>query len=343
MSLILLANNNAKSVLASGVSASATVITVSSGSGVLFPTPSPGVSYFKLTIIDAATKTINEIMHVTSVSGDVMTVIRGQEGTTARVWSTNDIVANLMTAGSLLSFLQISNNLSEIKDAGQNAVNEARYNLGISDSSGFVGRSLGAPKTFYANGTYTRSALARFAKITIVGGGGGGGGCQASNNTETFSGAGGGAAATIVVWVDLSVAISYAITIGKGGKGGVGAVSGADGGTTSFASLFSAPGGKGGVKSGVSNTAGGAGGIAAAGDIRINGGTGSDGQTGTSLLTGNGGASYFGGGGRAGAQAGIAGAAPGSGGGGAYDLGFTSTAYTGGDGADGILILEEFA
>lgn len=39
----------------------------------------------------------------------------------------------------------------------------------------------------------------------------------------------------------------------------------------------------------------------------------------------------------------IAGAAPGSGGGGAYDLGFTSTAYTGGDGADGILILEEFA
>ena len=60
-------------------------------------------------------------------------------------------------------------------------------------------------------------------------------------------------------------------------------------------------------------------------------------------MTGNGGASYFGGGGRAGAQAGIAGAAPGSGGGGAYDLGFTSTAYTGGAGADGILILEEFA
>ncbi|HFW6941926.1 TPA: glycine-rich domain-containing protein [Escherichia coli] len=272
-----------------------------------------------------------------------MTVIRGQEGTTARVWSTNDIVANLMTAGSLLSFLQISNNLSEIKDAGEDAVNEARYNLGISDSSGFVGRSLGAPKAFYANGTYTRSPLARYAKVTLTGAGGGGGGCQASNNTETFSGAGGGAGATIVVWVDLSAASSYAITVGKGGKGGVGAVSGADGGATSFASLFSAPGGKGGVKSGVSNTAGGAGGTATAGDIRINGGTGSDGQTGTRLLTGNGGASYFGGGGRAGSQAGIAGAAPGSGGGGAYDLGFTGTAFTGGDGATGMAIVEEFA
>lgn len=170
MTLKLLANNNAKSVLAAGISASATVITVGSGAGALFPAPVSGESYFKLTVTDAATKTINEIMHVTSVSGDVMTVIRGQEGTTARVWSTNDIVANLMTAGSLLSFLQISNNLSEIKDAGDDAVNEARYNLGISDSSGFVGRSLGVPKAFYANGTYTRSALARFAKITLVGG-----------------------------------------------------------------------------------------------------------------------------------------------------------------------------
>lgn len=343
MALKLLANNNAKSVLAAGISASATVITVGTGAGSLFPSPVSGQSYFKLTITDAATKTISEIMHVTSVSGDVMTVIRGQEGTTARVWSTNDIVANLMTAGSLLSFLQISNNLSEIKDAGDDAVNAARYNLGISDSSGFVGRSLGAPKAFYANGTYTRSPLARYAKVTLTGGGGGGGGCQASNNTETFSGAGGGAAATVVVWVDLSAASTYAITIGKGGKGGVGAVSGGDGESSSFAGLFSAPGGKGGVKSGISNTAGGAGGTATVGDVRINGGTGSDGQTGSSLLPGNGGASFFGGGGRAGAQAGIAGTAPGSGGGGAYDLGFTGTAFTGGDGANGMAIVEEFA
>ncbi|HGW1001391.1 TPA: hypothetical protein ACNPUC_005602 [Raoultella planticola] len=178
MALKLLANNNAKSVLAAGISAYATVITVGTGAGALFPVPVSGQSYFKLTITDAATKTISEIMHVTSVSGDVMTVIRGQEGTTARVWSTNDIVANLMTAGSLLSFLQISNNLSEIKDAGEDAVNAARYNLGISDSSGFVGRSLGAPKAFYTNGSYTRSPLARYAKVTLTGAGGGGGGCQ---------------------------------------------------------------------------------------------------------------------------------------------------------------------
>ncbi|MBE8939690.1 hypothetical protein G9445_06875 [Escherichia coli] len=32
-----------------------------------------------------------------------------------------------------------------------------------------------------------------------------------------------------------------------------------------------------------------------------------------------------------------------SGGGGAYDLGFTGTAFTGGDGANGMAIVEEFA
>lgn len=131
MAMKLLASNNAKSVLAAGISASATVITVGTGAGELFPVPVPGQSYFKLTITDAATKTISEIMHVTSVSGDVMTVIRGQEGTTPRVWSTNDIVANLMTAGTFTSCLQIANNLAEIKDAGSEALDQALSNIGF--------------------------------------------------------------------------------------------------------------------------------------------------------------------------------------------------------------------
>lgn len=131
MALKLLANNNAMSVLAAGISASATVITVGTGAGALFPVPVSGQSYFKLTITDAATKTISEIMHVTSVSGDVMTVIRGQEGTTPRVWSTNDIVANLMTAGTFTSCLQTANNFSEIKDAGSEALDQALSNIGF--------------------------------------------------------------------------------------------------------------------------------------------------------------------------------------------------------------------
>ncbi|MFI3411238.1 gp53-like domain-containing protein [Citrobacter braakii] len=101
MALTLLAANNAHTVLAAGISASATSLTVNSGTGSLFPAPSAGVSFFKLTLIDAATGQLTEIMHVTARTGDTMTIDRGQEGTTARAWSANDIAANMMTAGTL--------------------------------------------------------------------------------------------------------------------------------------------------------------------------------------------------------------------------------------------------
>ncbi|WP_395264894.1 hypothetical protein V1605_18265 [Enterobacter soli] len=101
MALTLLAANNAQTVLAAGISASATSMTVNSGTGSLFPAPSAGVSFFKLTLIDAATGQLTEIVHVTARSGDTMTIDRAQEGTTARAWSANDIAANMMTAGTL--------------------------------------------------------------------------------------------------------------------------------------------------------------------------------------------------------------------------------------------------
>ncbi|HBW1726774.1 TPA: hypothetical protein N3424_000224, partial [Klebsiella quasipneumoniae subsp. quasipneumoniae] len=175
MALKLLANNNAKSVLAAGISASATVITVGTGAGALFPVPVSGQSYFKLTITDAATKTISEIMHVTSVAGDVMTVIRGQEGTTARVWSTNDIVSNMITAGTFDSMLQIANNFSEIKSAGKESQAAARNNIGVGDLSGYVGRLVNV-QTFNSSGTYTRTDGAIKGIVHVVGAGGGGGG-----------------------------------------------------------------------------------------------------------------------------------------------------------------------
>lgn len=101
MALTLLAANNAQTVLAAGINATATSLTVNSGTGALFPSPSAGVSYFKLTLIDAATGQLSEIVHVTARTGDTMTIARAQEGTTARAWSANDIAANMMTAGTL--------------------------------------------------------------------------------------------------------------------------------------------------------------------------------------------------------------------------------------------------
>lgn len=101
MSLTLLASNNASTVLASSINASATTLTVNTGAGSLFPSPVSGTSFFKLTLVDAATGQLTEIVHVTARAGDVMTIERAQEGTAARVWSANDIAANMMTAGTL--------------------------------------------------------------------------------------------------------------------------------------------------------------------------------------------------------------------------------------------------
>ena len=101
MALSLLAANNAQTVLAAGISSTATSLTVNTGTGTLFPSPVTGTSFFKLTIIDAATGSLTEIVHVTARNGDVFTIQRGQEGTVPRAWSANDIAANMMTAGTL--------------------------------------------------------------------------------------------------------------------------------------------------------------------------------------------------------------------------------------------------
>lgn len=196
-------------------------------------------------------------------------------------------------------------------------------------------------RTLTSSAIYTPTAGTKAIKVTLVGGGGGGGGCQASATSSTFSGGGGGAGATVIAWIT-SPASSYSVTIGTGGAGGIGAAAGSAGGSSVFGSL-TAGGGGGASRTSATNTPGGAGGTATGGLVNIRGGDGSDGQTGTYFVTGNGAPSYMGGGGRAGAGGGIVGKAPGSGGGGAYDTALSGTSYTGGAGAAGIVMIEEYS
>ncbi|ABP59733.1 hypothetical protein [Enterobacter sp. 638] len=135
MALLLLAANNAQSVLAAGISASATTMTLNTGTGALFPSPVSGTSFFKLTFIDAATGQISEIVHVTARSGDSLTIVRAQEGTVARAWSVNDIAANMMTAGTLSYILD---NYATIASLGTAATKDVGTGAGqIPDMSSF--------------------------------------------------------------------------------------------------------------------------------------------------------------------------------------------------------------
>ena len=214
-----------------------------------------------------------------------------------------------------------------------------RY-LGLGDTSGYVGRWLNT-RVFTSSGTYTPTPGTKRIRVTITGGGGGGGGCKAISNNETFFGAGGGAGGTVITTLILTKD-SYPVTIGAGGAGGVSATNGLKGGDSSFGSVI-APGGAGGGKVGITNTNGGNGGVPSTGGINIIGGNGGDGQSGNIGVSGEGGTSHWGGGGRAGAGGGVSGKAYGSGGGGAYDAGYSGTSMTGGKGAAGICIIEEFA
>ncbi|HAV8808993.1 TPA: hypothetical protein JLD87_000035 [Escherichia coli] len=256
-------------------------------------------------------------------------------------------LAGLTTAADKLPYFTGNDtaSLTTLTNVGRNILAKASTQaviqyLGLGDTSGYVGRLVNT-RVFTSSGAYTPTPGTKRIRVTITGGGGGGGGCKAISNNETFFGAGGGAGGTIIS-IMTPTQNSYPVTIGAGGAGGVSATNGTRGGNSVFASLI-APGGEGGGKVGVTNTNGGNGGVPSTGDIRITGGDGGDGQSGNIGVSGEGGTSYWGGGGRAGAGGGVRGRAFGSGGGGAYDAGYSGTSMTGGKGADGVCIIEEFA
>lgn len=94
----LIFKNNFEVALAQPTTTSDTTITIRSGSG--FPTLAANERVVA-TIVDAATGLQFEIITVTAVVGDVLTVQRAQEGTAARAWAAGDMLSIRTTAASL--------------------------------------------------------------------------------------------------------------------------------------------------------------------------------------------------------------------------------------------------
>jgi len=122
--------NNAKTTLASNLSNSATSATVTDGS--VFPSLSAG-EFFLLTFDDG---TNNEICKCTARSGNTLTIVRAQEGTTARAFSSGDAAEGRVTAGVLET---IQENIAA-KSANQTVYNATTassatdYDIGIDPS-----------------------------------------------------------------------------------------------------------------------------------------------------------------------------------------------------------------
>lgn len=96
--MAVLVKNNAYSTLASGITATATTITVAAGTGSRFPAAG-GADYFYATLIDTSNNL--EVVKVTSRSTDTLTVVRGQDGTTGRIYSAGARIELRVTAALL--------------------------------------------------------------------------------------------------------------------------------------------------------------------------------------------------------------------------------------------------
>lgn len=100
--MVAIFTNNATGKLGSDVAVGDTSIILQTGMGAPFPSPSGG-DYFPATLVKSDGTL--EIVKCTARSGDVITVVRSQEGTTAKAFSIGDRVSLRITACSLVDFI----------------------------------------------------------------------------------------------------------------------------------------------------------------------------------------------------------------------------------------------
>lgn len=162
MALILFANN-AASTLAGPITNTATTANLASGTGVLFPSPSGG-NYFTLTFVDAATGLTNEIVYVTNVTGDTVTMTRAQESTTGKPWLAGDLAINMVTAGTMTAMVQQASlaptRVVTASGAFATTTNDANGYVGLNRLSSPAASSTTLPTGAIAGQTYTVQDLA---------------------------------------------------------------------------------------------------------------------------------------------------------------------------------------
>ncbi len=229
---------------------------------------------------------------------------------------------------------------------------------GAPASSGTLTRASGSGDatitfgSFAVLATYTSPASVKLLKVILIGPGGGAGGCDSAVAQSAASGGGGGGG-TVIKWIT-SPAATYRYAIGtKGTKGSAGANGGNSGPSSVFGESqtlnLEAQGGTGGFPGVATATSGytraGNGGSGVNGDINISGGNGQLGLTFTTTDArgGDGGGSYLGAGifGQTANSVGTIATDFGSGGGGCAQKN-GGGAKQGGDGATGLLLVEEF-
>ena len=181
--MVMKFTNNATSTLASGITSSATSLTVATGNGALFPTLGAG-DYFYCTL--ANTSGTVEIVKVTARSTDTFTVTRGQDGTSGVAWNSGDKVELRLVAASLndIPKLDEANTFTAANALGTPAsivltnatsvpVNQATGTLAVGNGGTGLTSTPANGALDIGNGTnFTRTTLTAGTGITVTNGAG---------------------------------------------------------------------------------------------------------------------------------------------------------------------------
>lgn len=165
--MTILFTNNAATTLASGITNSATSLTVASGTGSLFPTLS-GSNIFYATLQNASSGTPIEIVKVTARSGDTFTIVRAQDNTTASAFNSGDKVELRLPAVVLNDFPQedSANTFTGNQTFNGTSANVALTVLNIDEPANVVGSAPSSTTNYYVNSGsvqyYTTNAANNF-------------------------------------------------------------------------------------------------------------------------------------------------------------------------------------
>lgn len=110
--------NNASSTLASAINNSTTTVSIASGDASKFPALAAG-EWFPLTVVDASGNI--EVMRVTARSSATLTVVRGQEGTTARAFAAGSKCDLRLTAAAAVAPALATDATAVTQAAGDNS------------------------------------------------------------------------------------------------------------------------------------------------------------------------------------------------------------------------------
>ena len=150
--------NNATTTLAAAINTSATALSLATGTGTLFPSPS-SPDFFYVTIVNSG-GTI-EICKCTARTSDTLTVVRAQEGTTATAYAIGDKVELRVTAAGLANKLD--------KDTGGTLAGPLVVTGALSSTTLAVSSNATVGGTLGVTGATTLTSLTASGNATVGG------------------------------------------------------------------------------------------------------------------------------------------------------------------------------